>query len=83
DAAGAAIVVNRIHAFLNDWNQSSNLGDFTVSLSIGMAEFTNGQTLDEMLDLADRNMYEEKSQRAPLSAPGHGTVAAGGCHPGQ
>ena len=83
DAAGAAIVVNRIHAFLNDWNQSSNLDDFTVSLSIGMAEFTDGQTLDEMLDLADRNMYEEKFQRAPLSAPGHGTVAAGGCRPGQ
>jgi GGDEF domain-containing protein len=50
--------------------------DFTVSLSIGMTEFTDGQTLDEMLDLADRNMYEEKSQRAPLSAPGHGTLAA-------
>jgi len=48
-----------------------------------MAEFTDGQTLDEMLDLADRNMYEEKSQRAPLSAPGHGTVAAGGCRPEQ
>ncbi len=83
DAAGAAIVVNRIHAFLNDWNQSSNLDDFTVSISIGVAEFTDGQTLDEILDLADRNMYDEKFQRAPLSAPGHGTVAAGGCRPGQ
>ena len=49
-----------------------NLDDFTVSLSIGMTEFTDGQTLDEMLDLADRNMYEEKSQRAPSSDPGTG-----------
>lgn len=67
NAAGAATVVTRIQAFLNEWNQSSSLDDFTVSLSIGMAEWTDGKTLDEVLDLADRNMYEEKSQRAPLS----------------
>jgi diguanylate cyclase (GGDEF)-like protein len=67
DAAGAAIVVNRIHAFLNDWNQSSHLDDFTVSISIGVAEWTDGKTLDEMLDLADRNMYEKKFQRGTLA----------------
>jgi diguanylate cyclase (GGDEF)-like protein len=75
-AAGAATVVNRIHAGLNDWNQSSSLDDFTVSLSIGMAEWTDGKTLDEILDLADRNMYEEKSRRAPLSEPGHAPVGS-------
>lgn len=67
NAAGAATVVTRIQGFLNEWNQSSSLDDFTVSLSIGMAEWTDGKTLDEVLDLADRNMYEEKSQRASLS----------------
>jgi len=67
DAAGAATVVNRIHAFLNDWNQSSSLDDFSISLSIGMAEWTDGKTLDEVLDIADRNMYEEKSHHAQLS----------------
>jgi len=77
NAAGAATVVNRIQAFLNDWNQSSSLDGFTISLSIGMAEWTDGKTLDEMLDLADRNMYEEKFQRAPSSATGHGTLATG------
>jgi diguanylate cyclase (GGDEF)-like protein len=74
DAAGAATVVNRIQAFLNDWNQSSSLDDFTVSLSIGMAEWTDGKTLDEVLDVADRNMYEQKSHRAPLSEPRHGAA---------
>jgi diguanylate cyclase (GGDEF)-like protein len=59
-AAGAAIVVERIETSLKDWNQSSNLDDFTVSLSIGMAEWIDGKTLDEVLDLADRHMYEEK-----------------------
>ena len=76
NAAGAATVVARIQAFLADWNKSSRLEDFTVGLSIGMAEWTDGKTLDEVLDLADRQMYEEKFQRTPLSEPGHGTVAS-------
>jgi diguanylate cyclase (GGDEF)-like protein len=73
--AAATTVVDRIETSLNDWNHSSSLDDFTVSLSIGMAQWTDGKTLDEVLDLADRNMYEEKLDRAPLSEPGHGTVA--------
>ena len=76
NAAGAATVVNRIETSLNEWNQSSSLDDFTVSLSIGMAEWTDGKTLDEVLDVADRNMYEEKSHRAPLSEPGHLTLGS-------
>jgi diguanylate cyclase (GGDEF)-like protein len=73
NAAGAATVVTRIQAFLDDWNESSSLDDFTVSLSIGMAEWTDGKTLDDVLDLADQHMYEEKSHRAPLSEAGQGT----------
>ncbi len=63
NAAGAATVVNRIQGSLKEWNQSSSLDDFTVSLSIGMAEWTDGKTLDEVLDLADWNMYKEKFHR--------------------
>jgi diguanylate cyclase (GGDEF)-like protein len=64
NALGAMTVVSRIHASLAEWNQSSSLDDFTISLSIGRAEWSDGKTLDEVLDLADRNMYEEKFQRA-------------------
>jgi diguanylate cyclase (GGDEF)-like protein len=67
DAAGAATVVKRIETSLSEWNQSSSLDNFTISLSLGMAEWTDGKTLDEVLDLADRNMYEEKSRRTSLS----------------
>jgi diguanylate cyclase (GGDEF)-like protein len=73
---GAGTVVNRIRQSLNDWNQSSGLDDCTVSLSIGMAEWTDGMTLDELLDLADRHMYEEKLEGAPLSEPQHKTAAS-------
>lgn len=63
NASDSATVVNRIQGSLKEWNQSSSLDDFTVSLSIGMAEWTDGKTLDEVLDLADRKMYEEKFRR--------------------
>jgi diguanylate cyclase (GGDEF)-like protein len=76
NAAGAAHVVDRIETSLNDWNQSSALDDFTVSVSIGVAEWSDGQTLDEVLDLADRSMYQEKFHLPPLSEPGHKTVAS-------
>lgn len=63
DAPGAVTVVNRIQDSLNEWNQSGNLDNFAVSLSIGTAEWVDGKTLDEVLDLADRSMYEEKFNR--------------------
>jgi diguanylate cyclase (GGDEF)-like protein len=75
-AADAATVVNRIQTFLNDWNKSSGLDDFTVSLSIGTAEWTDGKTLDEVLDVADQNMYKDKFQRVPSSESGNGTACS-------
>ena len=43
--ANAATVVDRIETSLIDWNRSSSLDDFTVSLSIGIAEWTDGKTM--------------------------------------
>lgn len=66
DAPGAVTVVNRIQDSLKEWNQSGNLDNFAVSLSIGTAEWVDGKTLDEVLDLVDRNMYDEKVHHTPL-----------------
>jgi len=74
DTVGAATVVGRIRGFLKEWNQSSSLDGFTVGLSIGIAEWNDGKTLDEVLDLADQSMYEEKFHRAPFSEPGRLTL---------
>jgi diguanylate cyclase (GGDEF)-like protein len=68
NSTGAAVVVNRIRDSLKDWNESSRLDDFAVSLSIGKAEWIDGKTLDEVLDLADRHMYSEKLGRASVQA---------------
>lgn len=65
--AGAQNVIERIKNELNNWNNAGHLEDFQISLSIGSAEWHDGDTLDEMLDGADRKMYEQKSAHTPTS----------------
>jgi diguanylate cyclase (GGDEF)-like protein len=59
-AAEAERVVERISAHLAEWNRAGNLQNLTLTASVGIAEWRDGQTLDEMLDCADRKMYEDK-----------------------
>jgi len=61
DTSCADRVVERIRAYLRDWNQAGQLDNFELSLSIGVAEWSDGQTLDEVLDIADRDMYSAKA----------------------
>jgi diguanylate cyclase (GGDEF)-like protein len=62
NAEGAETVIHRIHGKISDWNAGSHLEDFLVSVSIGAMEWHEGDTLDEMLDGADRRMFEQKQQ---------------------
>ena len=57
---GARRVTLRIREYLLDWNNAGHLEDFELNLSIGTSEWSDGMTLDEMLDSADRAMYAEK-----------------------
>lgn len=67
-ALGARRVVERIRKYLLDWNTSEHLEDFQLSLSIGVSEWSDGRTLDEMLDAADQDMYAEKASRKPKAS---------------
>jgi diguanylate cyclase (GGDEF)-like protein len=69
-------VVERIRAYLRDWNQAGHLDKFEVTLSIGIAEWSDGKTLDEVLDVADQNMYAQKAVSNPLPAETAGAAAA-------
>lgn len=60
----ASRVIERIKAYLRDWNKAGHLDGFEVSLSIGVAEWSEGETLDEILDTADREMYASKAENA-------------------
>jgi diguanylate cyclase (GGDEF)-like protein len=58
---GGQVVANRIAGNLADWNGEEHLKDFELSFSIGIAEWSEGKLLDEMLDSADQAMYSTKA----------------------
>lgn len=60
-AQGAINVTTRIEERIKEWNEAGHLEGFEVGLSIGTAEWRDGETLDEVLDRADHFMYEEKA----------------------
>lgn len=64
-AEKAQRVVERMQSNLTEWNKCAHLENCTMSLSIGVAEWTDGQTLDEVLDLADQDMYAKKAHASP------------------
>ena len=64
--AGAANVSDRIVWRIDEWNKADNLEGFQLSLSIGTVEWMDGETLDQILDAADRKMYEQKNTRPIL-----------------
>jgi diguanylate cyclase (GGDEF)-like protein len=63
-ASGARIVVDRIKAYVRDWNAADHLENFELGLSIGLSECADGKTLDETLDSADQDMYAKKNKPA-------------------
>ncbi len=62
-AVDSGRVVERIRAYVRDWNRAGHLQNFEVSLSIGVAEWVEGKTLDGILDAADQEMYASKSAK--------------------
>jgi len=61
---GAARVIERIKGYLFDWNRAGALKGFELNVSIGISEWSDGVTLDELLDEADRQMYAAKANQA-------------------
>jgi len=53
---GAAKVIERIRAYLLDWNRAATLEKFELNLSIGISEWSDDMTLDQLLDEADREI---------------------------
>jgi diguanylate cyclase (GGDEF)-like protein len=60
-AEGAKTVVERISNRLANWNRGKHLKDFTLSLSVGIGEWADGKTFEQVLDDADQKMYSVKS----------------------
>jgi len=60
---GAKVAANRVEKSAEDWNRAGHLPGFELSLSIGLAEWSVGQTLDDVLTAADKEMYAAKDAR--------------------
>ena len=60
--SAAQVVVDRTKAYMRDWNKERHLDSFQLTLSFGVAEWSDGMTLDEVLDNADRAMYADKTR---------------------
>ena len=66
-AEEAKKVVERMQASVNEWNKGAHLDDCNISLSIGVAEWTDGRTINEVIDVADQDMYAKKASSASQS----------------
>jgi diguanylate cyclase (GGDEF)-like protein len=64
---GGHVVCSRINKSVEDWNLEGHLEGYNLSLSIGLAEWSEGKALDQVLDEADRAMYSTKEARNPTS----------------
>ncbi len=58
----ACRVIERIDSYLADWNRCAHLENYPISLSIGLSAWVDGQTLEEVLDRADQDMYARKDE---------------------
>ena len=56
----ASVVIKRISLFMERWNEGNHLEGFSLSVSVGVAGWVDGQSLDEVLDAADQDMYAVK-----------------------
>jgi diguanylate cyclase (GGDEF)-like protein len=64
----AGIVAQRISDHLGHWNEGRHLEGFQLTVSIGAAQWADGQTLDEVLDAADADMYTYKHAKNEIPA---------------
>ncbi len=78
--AGSTRVVERINQQLVEWNAAGNLKGYRMGLSTGAAEWSEGMTIDAVLEAADRAMYKVKDTRPTVAAPEREEIAADGAN---
>jgi diguanylate cyclase (GGDEF)-like protein len=66
-ADGAGVVEMRIAKSVQDWNAAGHLAHFELSLSIGLGQWQDVMSLDDILNEADQRMYNTKEARKKAS----------------
>jgi diguanylate cyclase (GGDEF)-like protein len=57
---GGQVVALRIAKFVDEWNRAGHLPGFELSLSVGLAEWSEEKSLDQVMNEADQKMYSTK-----------------------
>jgi diguanylate cyclase (GGDEF)-like protein len=70
EVVGAEIVNHRIARSVEEWNSAGHLAGFDLTLSIGLGEWKEGLSLDQILNEADQRMYTTKESRKKSASPG-------------
>jgi diguanylate cyclase (GGDEF)-like protein len=65
--AGGAVVADRVARALADWNSTSPLQGFSLTASLGMADWSPAKTLDDILVEADKSMYDIKDAKKRIA----------------
>lgn len=63
DERRAEPALDRLQALLQGWNVANPMAGFTLSLSRGVAAYSTGANIQEVLDTADQRMYQEKLRK--------------------
>jgi diguanylate cyclase len=66
DRAQAQVAVNRLHGFEEARNSRVDT-EMELHLSCGLASFTSGMTVEDLVDAADRDMYLQKPRERKTS----------------
>lgn len=65
-------VVERIQHRVAQWNEHRPMEGYRLGLSCGLALYTQGATVNELIEQADRRMYQAKADRQNATAAGAG-----------
>jgi diguanylate cyclase (GGDEF)-like protein len=59
----AEVALERLLANVEAWNAANTTVDYEMGLSWGVSRYEKGSNIEEILDLADRNMFSAKQKR--------------------
>ncbi len=62
-ADGSRAAVRKLRTRLGEWNQKSEILDCSLGFSVGWATFTRELDFNEVLNEADRRLFEDKNKR--------------------
>jgi diguanylate cyclase (GGDEF)-like protein len=63
DEPQAAPALERLQTLVQGWNLGNPMAGFTLGLSCGVAAYSKGANIQEVLDTADQRMYQDKLRK--------------------